>query len=179
MVRVIFRSLILVSLLWQLNACVQWPADNIQSRDIPVVDAQNAQFHPNEAQASSDISLLIPAGKVFNQNDKDAQLAAGMKQHPAVKSLMSTAMQQIKLGQLVQASASFERALRISPKDPMIYLYLAQLRLKQGKVIQSEQLAKKGIASCVDRCQLKPSLWEVIAWSREQKNDHNGAKSAQ
>lgn len=70
--------------------------------------------------------------------------------NPAVDVLVQTAEQQIREQQYGAASASLERAIRIAPKDPNLYLALARVRLQQGQKQQAGQLCKKAITLADD-----------------------------
>jgi Tfp pilus assembly protein PilF len=61
----------------------------------------------------------------------------------AAASLQSTADQQRARGEPEKAVATLERALRIDPKDPLLWLDLAEIRLEQGDRAQAVQLARR------------------------------------
>jgi len=61
----------------------------------------------------------------------------------AAASLQSTAEQQRALGDTDRAAATLERALRIDPRDPMLWLSLAEVRLEQGNRAQAAELARR------------------------------------
>ena len=49
-------------------------------------------------------------------------------------------------GDLQGALAQLERAQRIEPRDPLIYLQLARLRLHMNDRARAEQLTRKGLS---------------------------------
>ena len=69
---------------------------------------------------------------------------------PAVVALIETADRQKQQKQYGAAAASLERAIRISPRDPGLYLALAGVRLEQGDRPQANQLCNKAIALADD-----------------------------
>ncbi len=64
-------------------------------------------------------------------------------QPPAVVALLETAEQQANSGDLEAAAASLERAIRIDPRNPLLWHHLATVRLSQGDAQAAEQLAVK------------------------------------
>jgi len=44
------------------------------------------------------------------------------------------------------ALAQLERAQRIAPRDPLVYLQLARLRLHMNDSVRAEQLARRGLS---------------------------------
>ena len=68
----------------------------------------------------------------------------------AVIALLEQARQQKDQLQFVQAAASLERAIRISPRDPVPYLELARIRYHQGNLPQAQQLCNKAVTLARD-----------------------------
>lgn len=68
----------------------------------------------------------------------------------AVAALLAKAQQQKDQREFVQAAASLERAIRISPRDPVLYLELARIRYHQGNLNQAEQLCNKAVTLARD-----------------------------
>ena len=95
-----------------------------------------------------------------------------------VLALLTTAQQQQGGGDLNGAASSLERAQRIAPREPQVLYRLAEVRLAQGDPAQAEQLARRGLTYAGGRPQLQASLWELIAQSREQQGDPQGAAQA-
>ncbi|MEH6627202.1 MAG: tetratricopeptide repeat protein [Motiliproteus sp.] len=63
----------------------------------------------------------------------------------ALLALLEQAEQQHQAGRNQQALSSLERAQRIAPRDPLVYLQLARLRLDMNDHPRAEQLARKGL----------------------------------
>lgn len=62
---------------------------------------------------------------------------------PAGEALFIRGANERRAGDYGAASATLERALRIEPAAPELWLELARVRLLQGKFRQAEQLARK------------------------------------
>jgi tetratricopeptide (TPR) repeat protein len=63
--------------------------------------------------------------------------------HPAVLALLSEATQQENGGDLEVAAAKLERALRIEPRNAVLWHHLAVVRLRQGQTQLALSLAQK------------------------------------
>jgi hypothetical protein len=63
--------------------------------------------------------------------------------HPAVIALLSEAAQQENNGDLEIAAAKLERALRIEPRNAVLWHHLAAVRLRQGQNQLAASLAQK------------------------------------
>lgn len=65
---------------------------------------------------------------------------------PALLALMEQADRYESQGNQQAALAQLERAQRIAPRDPMVYLQLARLRLHMNDRSRAEQLARRGLS---------------------------------
>ena len=81
-------------------------------------------------------------------------------------------------GKLDAAAASFERALRIEPHNPILWHELAKLRLQQGQYQQAEGLAAKSNGWAGDNKTLRAENWRIIGQTRLKRGDYSGAQSA-
>jgi tetratricopeptide (TPR) repeat protein len=88
-----------------------------------------------------------PPGEIGQYGDASGSAGGGAPpvgaRNPAVVSLEATARQQHQSGDLEHAAASLERALRIDPDDPELWLSLAKIRLDQGRRDQAAGLARR------------------------------------
>jgi len=69
-----------------------------------------------------------------------------VKRSSALSSLLSLSEQQENSGNLQGATRSLERAIRISPRNPEVYLRLAELNERQGKTAQAQSFAEKALS---------------------------------
>lgn len=65
---------------------------------------------------------------------------------PAGATLLEQARQQRRAGQLAQAGATLERAVRIAPTHPAVWQELGQLRFEEGDYAQAEQMGRKALS---------------------------------
>lgn len=96
----------------------------------------------------------------------------------AVVALLNKAQDQASFGQLDAAGANLERALRIEPRNPVLWQELARVRLEQGQYRQAENLAAKSNALCGSSRYLQAENWRIIGEARSRRGDLQGARSA-
>lgn len=97
----------------------------------------------------------------------------------AVLALLAKARQSAMDGQLGRSEAFLERALRIEPRNPVLWHYMAKLRLNQGRLKQAAGLAAKSNSLDRNNKTLQADNWRIIAHARHQQGDVEGAKQAQ
>ena len=99
-------------------------------------------------------------------------------QNAAVVALFAQARAQSSAEQTEAAGASLERALRIEPRNPVLWQELARVRLAQGQYRQAENLAAKANALAGDDQRLRAENWRIIGQARSERGDQAGAQSA-
>jgi len=87
----------------------------------------------------------------------------------AGESLLIAGSEQRRAGELGQASMTLERALRIEPGQPALWLELARVRLDEGNFAQAEQLARKAEALAPADGPLAGSIEAVIDEARRHQ----------
>ena len=118
-------------LLCLLQACSSQPT---QKSPPPVVDkGQQAAA----TQSSNKAGRPVPSTVGQPQQTIPATTAAA-SQPPAVVALLDQAEQQANAGELESAAASLERAIRINPRNAVLWYHLATVRLSQGESAQAE-----------------------------------------
>jgi hypothetical protein len=65
---------------------------------------------------------------------------------PATQSLVAQAHAQTARGELPGASTTLDRALRIEPQNPLLWIEVARLRLAENDAHQAEAFARKALA---------------------------------
>ena len=81
-------------------------------------------------------------------------------------------------GRMDEAGANLERALRIEPRNPVLWQELARVRLHQGQYRQAENLAAKSNALAGGNRYLQAENWRVIGEARNRRGDLEGARAA-
>jgi len=106
------------------------------------------------------------------------EFAPQPSRNAGVLTLVAQADQEISAGQYPAAGASLERALRIEPRNPVLWQKLAQVRLEQGEFRQAENLAAKSNALAPDSRRLRAENWRIIGQARQGLGDREGAQAA-
>ena len=94
-----------------------------------------------------------------------------MSDNNAVIALADTGRADAASGKLDAAAASFERALRIEPRNPALWHELAKLRLQQGQYQQAEGLAARSNGWAGDNKTLRAENWRIIGQARLKRGD--------
>ena len=97
----------------------------------------------------------------------------------AVLSLLAEARKRVDAQDLEGAGAYLERALRIEPRNAVIWHYLARLRLNQGREAEAASLAAKSNTLAGDNRKLRADNWRLIAFVRRSQGDEAGAQRAE
>ena len=98
--------------------------------------------------------------------------------NPAVLALLDSAQNQQQAGNYEQAAAALERALRLEPRNAMLWHRLAQVRLSQGQWRNAIDFAAKSNSLAGGERKLQASNWLVIAQAKERQGDREGAQAA-
>ena len=80
----------------------------------------------------------------------------------AITSLMAKADAKQQSGEWEQAAALLERALRIEPRNALLWQRLAEVRLKQGRYAQAISLANKSSSLAPGNTQLRERNQRII-----------------
>ncbi|HMU88077.1 MAG TPA: hypothetical protein PKC11_10705 [Agitococcus sp.] len=116
---------------------------------------------------------VLPPPVLVQPNRK---LADG-RDMPAVQGLLSTASEHLRAGKLEEAATSLERAQRLAPQSATVYQRLAEVRLQQGRTIEAEQLARKGLSYAQGNAQ-QAALWHLVAQAAERQGKQDAANQA-
>jgi hypothetical protein len=71
-------------------------------------------------------------------------------------------------GRYEQAAASIERALRIEPRQPVLWLELGNIRLKEGDFAQAESMGRKALSLATGDTALTAKAEQLIAAARKR-----------
>ncbi|MBS0376563.1 MAG: hypothetical protein JSR73_18470 [Proteobacteria bacterium] len=95
---------------------------------------------------------------------------------PATQSLVAQAHGQVARGELPGASTTLDRALRIEPQNPLLWIEVARLRLAEGDARQAEACARKAQALAsgdpVTRSQSGHVLADALRAQRRNQEAH-------
>ncbi len=97
----------------------------------------------------------------------------------AVESLLARADAAAAEGDWQRAGGSVERALRIDPRNPVLWNRLARIRLNEGVPEQAIELARRSNSYARGRPALMAENWRIIARARRALGDAAGARAAE
>jgi tetratricopeptide (TPR) repeat protein len=158
-------AVVLVLLLFQ--ACASVPPETVMPQPVPGVAAPTPVRSPTDDAAA----VRVPP---------QASLQSGVA---AIDKLIEKGDQQRRQGQLQAAADTLERAMRLAPQVPAVYVALAQVQLDLQEFRRAEQLAQRalsqlaGVEHDAARRQ-KAEAWMLIAKARKAQGDHSGAEAA-
>jgi len=97
---------------------------------------------------------------------------------PASRSLVAQAQAQRQKGDLPGATASLERALRIEPNNPLLWIEMGRLRMDQRNFPQAESMGRKALSMSVGDSRTQSSAWLLIADSLKARGRNPQAQEA-
>jgi hypothetical protein len=97
---------------------------------------------------------------------------------PASRSLVAQAQTQRKKGDLPGATVSLERALRIEPNNPLLWIEMGRLRMDQQNFPQAESMGRKALSMSVGDPHTQSSAWLLISDSLKARGRNPQAQDA-
>lgn len=86
----------------------------------------------------------------------------------ASQSLLTQSRGHQAAGRYEQAAASIERALRIEPRQPALWLELGTIRLKEGDFAQAESMGRKALSLAAGDVALTAKAEQLIATAKKR-----------
>lgn len=97
---------------------------------------------------------------------------------PASRALVAQAAAQRKKGDLPGASVSLDRALRIEPNNPLLWIETGRLRMDQRNFAQAENMARKALAMSVGDDATQSAAWDLVGQSLKARGRNVEAEEA-
>jgi Flp pilus assembly protein TadD len=97
---------------------------------------------------------------------------------PAATALVAQAHKQASSGNYPVAAATIERALRIEPENPLLWIELGQVQLNEGNGAQADGMGRKALALATGDPQAQASSWRLIAESLRARGRNQEAAEA-
>lgn len=135
--------------------------------DTPAGTAQPAQPAPQAPPATPEAPTPPPAVP-------PRQFHLG----PATSALVTQAHQQAASGDTAQAAATLERAVRIEPDNPLVWIELGRVRLAENNPPQANAMGRKALALATGDPASQSSAWHLIADALRARGDNAGAVEA-
>ena len=97
---------------------------------------------------------------------------------PAASSLVTQARTQAGGGEFGPAAATLERALRIEPGNPLLWIELGRVRLAESNAAQADAMGRKALALATGDAGAQAAAWQLIADSlRARGRDPEAAEA--
>ncbi len=109
---------------------------------------------------------------------KERPKAPAARLSPASQALVSQAQAQRKKGDLPGATVSLDRALRIEPNNPLLWIEMGRLRMDQRNYPQAENMGRKALAMSVGDDRTQSLAWQLIADSLRARGKNAQAQEA-
>lgn len=97
---------------------------------------------------------------------------------PASRALVAQAQAQRKKGDFPAATVSLERALRIEPNNPLLWIEMGRLRMDQQNYPQAESMGRKALAMAVGDDRTQAAAWQLIGDSYKARGKNPQAQAA-
>jgi len=97
---------------------------------------------------------------------------------PASKALVGQAQSQRKKGDLPGATVSLDRALRIEPNNPLLWIEMGRLRMDQHNFPQAESMGRKALSMSVGDNRTQSAAWQLIADALKARGRNPQAQEA-
>jgi len=98
---------------------------------------------------------------------------------PAAGALVAQAHSQAGSGDAGQAAATLERALRIEPDNPLVWIELGRVRLSENNPAQADAMGRKALALATGDPSAQSSAWYLIADSLRARGNNGEAADAE
>lgn len=155
-----------------LTACAEQPKKSVElipveERNVPVEEIQVVE-EPVTAPA-----VVKPKNMVDEKRE-----AVSKKKESVIIALLDDAKLFSKKGQSEKAAATIERALRIEPKNALLWHHLATVRMQQQQWQQAIVMARKSNALAKNNKQLRSDNWALIAAAYDSLGNKKKANEA-
>jgi tetratricopeptide (TPR) repeat protein len=97
----------------------------------------------------------------------------------AAGSLVTQAHAQASSGDYGQAAATLERAQRIEPDNPLLWIELGRVRLAENNAPQADAMGRKALALAVGDPAAQAAAWHLIADSLKARGRNGEAAEAE
>jgi Flp pilus assembly protein TadD len=102
-----------------------------------------------------------------------------MRMGAAASALLAQARAQEGQGDSVAAGVTLERAMRIEPDNPLLWVELGRLQLRQGNAAQADAMGRKALQLAGGDGEAQSSAWHLIADSLRARDRNAEAADAE
>jgi tetratricopeptide (TPR) repeat protein len=97
----------------------------------------------------------------------------------ATQALVNQSRSQTAAGNYAAAASSIERALRIDPDNPLLWIELGKVRQAEGNYVQADAMARKALVSAGGDPKAQFAAWKLIAQSLRSRGRNGEAREAE
>jgi len=112
------------------------------------------------------------------QLPKERPRASPATLSPASRALVNQAQAQRLKGDLPGATVSLERALRIEPNNPLLWIEMGKLRMDQRNYPQAENMGRKALSMAVGDDRTQAAAWQLVGESLKARGRNPEAQAA-
>jgi tetratricopeptide (TPR) repeat protein len=98
--------------------------------------------------------------------------------NPASRALIAQSQSQAATKNYAAAAGSLERALRIEPENPLLWIELGKVRQAEGNFVQAENLGRKAVTMASSAPKARSAAWLLIAESYRSRGRNTEAEEA-
>ena len=98
---------------------------------------------------------------------------------PASRALVGQAQAQLASKNFAVAASSIERALRIDPDNPLLWIELGKIRQAEGNFVQAENMGRKAVSMATNAPRAQSQAWTLIGQSLQARGRNAEAREAQ
>lgn len=97
----------------------------------------------------------------------------------ASRALVSQAQTQLASKNFAVAASSIERALRIEPDNPLLWIELGKVRQAEGNYSQAENMGRRALSMSANTPRAQSAAWSLIADSYRARGKNTEAHEAE
>ena len=97
----------------------------------------------------------------------------------ASRALVTQAQSQVASKNYAVAASSIERALRIEPDNPLLWIELGKVRQAEGNYQQAENMGRKAASMAVNAPRTQSAAWTLVAESLRARGKNAQAREAE
>jgi tetratricopeptide (TPR) repeat protein len=158
------QNIYLLTIISCLMACAEQPTRSVV---LVPVEERNAPVITNKS-VTTESEVVPDKGNTEVKKQKESVILA----------LLDDADEFASKGQSEKAAATIERALRIEPRNALLWHRLAVVRLQQQQWQQAIAMARKSNALAAKNNKLKSENWAVIATAYDKLGNKQKANEA-
>jgi predicted Zn-dependent protease len=97
----------------------------------------------------------------------------------ASRALVAQAQAQLATKNFAVAASSIERALRIEPDNPLLWIELGKVRQAEGNFVQAENMGRKALSMATNAPRAQSAAWALLADSYRARGKNTEARDAE